>query len=158
MTSPLRTPNSALRYSVAQATLAWHTPSSSRAGRNLYRCDSYYSTACVQGGRNLHRCVDLCSKACVQGSRSCSTWAWVSGGAPKERPASRALTMPVFTQGPRAGPPVVEGALPCWARTVPDGPALQENCPVWPAAASLTIKKKDSKSCKLDNNAVVLKC
>lgn len=46
--------------------------------------------------------------------------------------------MPVFTQGPLAGPALVEGALPCWASTVPEGPALQENCPVFPAAASLT--------------------
>lgn len=45
--------------------------------------------------------------------------------------------MPVFTQGPRAAPPWLEGALPCWASTVPEGPALQENCPVCPAAASL---------------------
>ena len=52
--------------------------------------------------------------------------------------------MPVFTQGPLAGPPVVEGALPCWARTVPDGPARHENCPVWPAAASLGIKANQS--------------
>ena len=45
--------------------------------------------------------------------------------------------MPVLAQGPRAGPPWVDGALPCCASTVPEGPALQENCPVCPAAASL---------------------
>ena len=49
--------------------------------------------------------------------------------------------MPVLAQGPLAGPPVVEGALPCWANTVPEGPALQENCPVCPAAASLQISR-----------------
>lgn len=38
---------------------------------------------------------------------------WVGAGDPKERPARRALTMPVLPQGPLAGPPWVEGALPC---------------------------------------------
>lgn len=67
--------------------------------------------------------------------------------------------MPVLAQGPLAGPPVVEGALPCWASAVPEGPALQENCPVCPAAASLqgsrTNKLSVAHCCNLSNRHFV---